>query len=121
MGRLASFGIVGPVLGQGQLGVQRGMPLGRDIGQEDADLAIVFLAQPPAPLAGDPATVGALFGEAGGVEHQNAVGFGQFLGHVPTQFSEDRLIVPGSRADEILEVFAWDADLCGDRLDTFTL
>ena len=96
------------------------MPLGRDIGQKDADLAIVLLAQPTTPLPGDAATVGALLGEAAGVEHQDSVGVGQFVGDMPTQFVGDGPVVPGPGTDEILEILAGDAGLGGDGLDTFS-
>ena len=114
---LAPHGIVDPVLGQVEVAVEEGVPLGRGVGQEDAELTVLLLAQPAAPLAGHPATVGALFGEGAGVEHEHAVRSRQLLTDVPPQFGHDLLVVPNAAADEEFEVLAWDAGLGGDRLD----
>ena len=56
------------------------MPPGRDIGREDAELAVLLLARPAAPLAGHAETVLALLGEGGGVQDDDPLGFAQFLG-----------------------------------------
>ena len=63
MAFLAAGLVVGPFLGQIELAVQRGVAGRRRVGQEDADLAVVDLAQPTAPLASDPARFGPLLGE----------------------------------------------------------
>src|ERR1019366_7682974 len=108
---LAPHGVVDPVLGQVEPAVQGGVPLGGDVGQEDANLAVLLLAQPAAPLAGYPTTVGALFGERTGIDHNHAVRFRQLLADVPPQFGHDLLVVPDAGADEELEVLAGDARL----------
>ncbi len=114
---LAPHGVIDPVLGQVQAAVQQGVPLGRGVGQEDAELTVFLLAQPAAPLAGHPTAVGPLLGEGAGVEHDHALRFRQLLAHVPLQFGHDFLVVPDAAADEELEVLAGDTGLGGDRLD----
>ena len=121
MALLAPLGVAHPVLGQVEPAVQRRVSLGGGIGQEDADLAVLLFAQPAAPLAGDPAAVGALLGEAAGVDHDPAAVLGQLLADVPPQFGHDLLVVPDAAADEELEVLAGDAGLGGDRLDGLPL
>ena len=113
---LAPGRVVGPVLGQVEPAVQRGVAGRRGVGQEDADLAVVDLAQPAAPLAGDAAGLGPLLGEGAGVDDHDAVGLGEFLADVEPQFGHDGLVVPLARADEELDRLAGQPGLDGDRL-----
>ncbi len=89
--------VFGPRVGQVQAPIQRGVALGRDVGQEHAHLAVLDLAQPPAPLPGHAAGGVALLGKAAAVHDQYRVGVGPRLGHVPTQLRHNRLVVPGRR------------------------
>jgi hypothetical protein len=118
---LASVGVIDPRLGQVESAVQGCVPPGRGIGQEDADLAVLLLAQPSAPLAGHAAAVLALLGKGGGVQDDDPAGLAPFLGDIPPHLGGDRLVVPGPLADEHLEVLAGDGGLGGDRLDGLPL
>jgi hypothetical protein len=111
---LPAFVVPGPLAGQVQPPVQGGVALGRGVGQEDAHLAVLDLAQPAAPLAGHAAGGVARLGEAAGVQHQHGVGVAPLLGHVPAQLGHDRLIVPGAGADEVLHRLALPAGEVGD-------
>ena len=51
----------------------------RCIGHIDADLAVLDLAEPAAPLPSHAHRLGPLLGEGRGVEHDHAVGFAQVL------------------------------------------
>ena len=113
---LASGLVVGPILGQVEPAVQRGVAGLGGVGQEDADLAVVDLAQPAAPLAIDAAGLGPLLGEAAGVDDHDAVGVGQFLADVLPQFGHHGLVVPLAGADEELDRLAGQPGLDGDRL-----
>lgn len=116
MTRLAPLGVCGPLLGQVKATVQGRVSLRGHVGQEDAELAVVDLAQAAAPLAGHAAAVAPLLGEAGRVDDDYAVGLGQLRADVPAQLGHDGLVIPGPTADEVLEVLARDAGLPGDRL-----
>src|SRR4051794_38926845 len=105
-----------PVLGQVQSAVQRRVAAGGGVGEEDADLAVVLLAQPAAPLPGHPARLAPRLGEAAGVEDQDRVRVGQDLADVVAELGHDGLVVPAAGADEVLDGLAVDAGLDGDRL-----
>ena len=60
---LAPNRVRGPLLGQVELSVQRGVAGLRGVNQEDADLARFDLAQSATPLASDPTGIGSLLGE----------------------------------------------------------
>ena len=77
--------VLGPVLGQVQPPVHQGGTVGRDVGQEDADLAVVDLAQAAAPLPAYAAGGGALLGKAAAVHDQHGLGVAQFGSDVPAQ------------------------------------
>ena len=102
---LAPVGVIDPLLGPVEPAVQGGMPLGRGIGQEDAELAVFFLAQATTPLASHAAAVLALLGEGGGVQDDDALGIGQFLGDMATHLGDDRLVVPGPWPTNIWRFF----------------
>ena len=116
MALLAAGLVVGPVLGQVEPPVQGGVTGRSGVGQEDADLAVVDLAQPAAPLAGDAAGLGPLLGEGAGVDDHDAVGLGQLLADVAPQLGHHGLVVPLAGADEELDRLAGQAGLDGDRL-----
>ena len=113
---LAAGLVVGPILGQVEPAVQRGVTGLRGVGQEDTDLAVVDLAQPAAPLAADAAGFGPLLGEPAGVDDDDAVGLGQRLADVLPQFGRHGLVVPLAGADEELDRLAGQPGLDGDRL-----
>ena len=111
-----ALGVGRPVLGQVQPAVQRRVPAGGGVGEEDAELAVVLLAQPAAPLPGHPARLAPRLGEAAGVEDQDRLRVGQHLADVAAEFGHDGLVVPPAGADEVLDRLAVDAGLDGDRL-----
>src|SRR5262249_58980045 len=91
------------------------------VGQEDADLAVLDLPQPPAPLAGDAAGGAPLLGEAGGIEDKGTAVVAEFLGHVALEFVQDGAVVPAAGADEQLQGAALLAGLGGDGLGGLAL
>src|SRR5262249_43408515 len=106
----------GPALGQVELTVQRRVPAGGGVGEGDAKLAVVLLAEPAAPLPRHPARLTPRLGEAAGVEDQDRLRVGQHLAEVAAEFGHDGLVVPAACADEVLDRLAVDAGLDGDRL-----
>src|SRR5205807_769272 len=82
---------------------------GGGVGEEDADLAVVLLAEPAAPLPGDPARLAARLGEAAGVEDQDRPRVGEDLADVAAEFGHDGVVVPAACADEVLDGLAVDA------------
>src|ERR1043165_7904813 len=96
--------------------MQRRVAAGGVIDEEEAELAVVLLAEPAAPLPGDPARLAARLGEAARVEDQDGPRVGQDLADVAAEFGHDGLVVPSAGADEVLDGLAVDAGLDGDRL-----
>src|SRR5205814_8214353 len=104
------------VLGQIQAAVQRRVPAGGGVGEEDAELAVVLLAEPAAPLSRHPARLTPRLGEAAGVEDQDRLRVGQDLADMAAQFGHDGLVVPPAGTDEVLDRLAVNAGLDRDRL-----
>ena len=69
--------VLGPLLWQVESSIAQGVALVRDVAEEDADLAVLDLAEPPAPLALYSDGLLALPGEGGGVEDKDGVGLAQ--------------------------------------------
>ena len=111
---LAALLVVSPVLGQVQAAIQRGMAAGGGIQQEDADLAVVLLAQAAAPLTLDAAGVAALLGKGAGIDNQDGGRVSQFLLGVASQLSQEGVVVPLACADEVLHGLARSASLESD-------
>ncbi len=63
-----------PVFRQIQLAVDEGMPLRRDVGEEDAHLAVFHAPGPPAILGADAGRVPPAFGKATFIQHQHRKG-----------------------------------------------
>src|SRR5581483_6001090 len=116
-----ALGVGGPVLRQEEAAVQRRVAAGGGVGQEDADLAVVELTQPAAPLPADAAGGRALLGEAAAVHDEHAAGVAHRLGDVAAQLSHDRFVVPGAGADKVLHRLAGVAGLVGDGLRRLAL
>src|SRR5947209_7134980 len=93
---LAPLSIRRPVLGQVEPAVQRRVPAGGGVGEEDAELAVILLAQPTAPLPGHPTRLPPRLGEATGVEDQDRLRVGQDLTDMAAQFGHDGLVVPAA-------------------------
>src|SRR4029079_7206243 len=110
----AAVRVVGPLLGQVEPPVQRRVPTGGGMDEEDTDLAVVLLAEPAAPLPGHAARRGPRLGEAAGVEDQDGLIVAERLADLAAQLGHDGLVVPLAGADEELDGLAVDAGLHRD-------
>ena len=108
---------LGPLLGQIQADIDQGVFRAGDVSQVDADLAVVDLAQPAAPLSLHAHRFTAFFGESRGVEHEHAIGLAQFRSHLPCQFGQQGPMVPVGLADELLQALALAVVQVGDGFD----
>ena len=88
----------------------------RHVSHEDADLAVVDLAEPAAPLPRHADRLGPLLGERRGVEDEHGVGLAEVLADLTCQGGEQRLVVPGHLPDELLQALAFLVVKVGDRL-----
>src|SRR5262245_17490681 len=95
--------VPGPVLGQGQAKVEQGMVTATDVPHEDTHLAVVDLAPVAAPLALDPDRVRAALREAAGITGDDAIGFAQLLDDLSDSHRDQRVMIPGSGAHEVLD------------------
>ena len=120
----ARLGLFAPILGQVELMVQQGRATGGDAHQEDADLAVVLLAQAAVVLPSHAGAVVALLGEAALVDHPDHSDRAggrrrhQLVGEDGLDLGLDVVVTPGRDVDELpkrrdLTV----ADVQGDRLD----
>src|SRR5271156_1016543 len=110
-----------PILGQAELSVQRAITRRGGVSQEHADLAVVHLPQPTAPLTADAAGFSPLLGEGAGVDNHDAIRAFQFFADMGAQLSHHSLVVPLARADEELDRFARQPGLDGDWLTGLAL
>ena len=115
--RVQALLVGGPLLGQVQADVDQGVVVAADVGEVDADLAVVDLAQAAAPLALDADRSSALLGEGRWVEDEDAVGTAQLLTHLPGQLREPGVVVPGRLADKLLQRLAFLVVEVGDGFD----
>src|SRR5262245_45712067 len=99
-----------PVLGQGQAEVEQGMIMARDVPHEDADLAVVDLAPVATPLALHTDRMRTALGEAARIKGDDPIGFPQPLGHLSHQYRDQRAMIPGRCADEVLDDLSLDID-----------
>src|ERR1035438_7130698 len=74
-----------PILGQVKLAVQGTITRRACVSQENADLAIVHLAQPAAPLTVDAAGLRPFFGEGTGVDNHYAIWACEFFADMGAQ------------------------------------
>src|SRR3954451_490967 len=117
----APLGVLGPFPRQKELAIhQHGGPRG-GVGEEDADLTVLDLAQSSALLARDATTLVPLLGERAGVEDQDGVAIPQDPADMAPQLAQDRVVVPSAGADEELEVLVCDAGAGGDRFGSLAL
>ena len=93
----------------------------RDIAEIDTDLAILDLAQPPAPLPLNPHRLGSLLGEGGRIENQNAVVFAQLRPDLPRQLLHERPVVPLRLTHELLQALPLAVMQIGDRLNVLAV
>ena len=79
------------------------MPARRDVGQEDAELAVPHLAQGAAVLPRHPYRLPPLLREAAFVDHEDALRGGQPRPDVGLQALDDRLCRPGRLCEQALQ------------------
>src|SRR5262249_51260965 len=115
-GLLAASFVPGPLLRQEEAEIDQGVALMADVAEVDADLAIVDLAEPAAPLTLHADGLVALLDEGGGVEDQHAVGRAETLADLACKFADEGLVVPGGLAEELLESLAFAVVQVGDAL-----
>ena len=113
--------VLGPLPGQVEADIDQGVVAAADVGEVDADLAVVDLAQAAAPLPLHADRGGALLGEGRRVEDEDPVGATQLLAHLAGQFGEPGVVVPGGLADELLQRLAVLVVQVGDGLDVLVL
>ena len=108
--------------------IERGVARGRHPDQEDADLAVVLLAEAAVVLPRDPGALGPLLGEARLVDHADGADRragrrgDQLVGEGGLDLGLDVVGLPGGDGDELLQ----PGDLAGagaqrDRLDALAL
>ena len=120
-GLLAALPVPGPLAGQVEPEVdQRVLTVG-DVAEEDADLAVLDLSEPAAPLALHAHRGGPLLGEGRGVEHEHGVGPADRAGEMAGQFRDQRVMIPVDLADEPLDDLAIEVVAVGDRLGVLAL
>jgi len=95
------------------------MCLSRDEGHEDADLAVVDLAEPAAPLTRHADRLGPLLDERRGVENDHRVGRAEGLADLAGEGVEQRRVVPRYEPDELLQGLPLLVMEGGDRLAGF--
>ena len=101
--RPAAVRIRGPGLRQIQLPVHQGPALGRCVGGEDSDLAVLGAAGGAGVLPLHPGRGGALLEEAGVVHDQDPVRGAEALGNVVLEVVPDLVSVPGRTVQQVLE------------------
>jgi hypothetical protein len=96
--------------------VQQDLPAATDVAEENADLTVIDLAEAAAVLALDATGVLPLFGKAGAIAGEDGGGVGPNFRDVPGQAIEQGAVLPGGRADEVLQDLATDAEEVSDGL-----
>src|SRR5262249_6246908 len=114
-------GVPGPILGQVEAAREQGLAVAADVGQEDAHLTVLDLAQAAAPLAGDAARRGPLLGETRAIDDENGVGVADLLLDVAPQLGQDVVVTPAAGADEQLEGPAVEGGGGGDGVGGLAL
>jgi len=110
---LQAIAAAGPLVGKIQIGIDEDRTAAAMVRDDDADLAVVGLAQAVAPLAGDADGVLALLGEAGPIEDQDAVGIAEIPWNLTMELPAHLGIFPLALAGEALE--ALRGPVVGDR------
>ena len=110
MACLAPLLVSCPVLGEGQAEVEQGMIAARHVPHVDADLTVVDLAAVATPLPFHPHRMRPPLREAAGIKGDHPIGFPQPLDDLSDQHLDQRPMVPGRRADELLHDQALDID-----------
>ena len=74
-----------------------------------------------APLPFDAHRVRAALGETTGIKGDDAIGCTQLIDHLSDQYRDQRAVVPGRDADEVLDDLSIDIDQGGDVLGVLAL
>src|SRR5262245_30907424 len=70
---LAAFAVFGPLPRQVKPDIDQGMLQARDVAEVDANLAVIDLAEPAAPLASNTDRLSTLLGESGRIEDKHSI------------------------------------------------
>src|SRR5262249_61939997 len=92
------------------------MVVARDIPHEDPYLAVVDFAPMATPLALHPDRMRAPLREAAGIDGDYPIGFPEMIDDLSHQDLDQRAMIPGRGADELLQDQALDIDQCRDVL-----
>jgi len=114
--RFATAAVSRPFLREVEAGVNRRVSLTGDVSHEDADLAVVDLAEPDEPLPLDADRLGPPLGERREIEDDHGVGLAGVLADLAGQGGQQRRAVPGHLAGELLQALAFPVMKVGDRL-----
>ena len=113
---LAPRPVLGPGPGPGEPDIDQGVLAGRGVGPEDADLAMVDLAEPTPPWPRHADRGIARLGEPRGVEDDHAVGGADLAAHLAGPLADPGAVVPGGGADDVRQAVAIRVVAVGDRL-----
>jgi len=103
-----------------QLSIQQSVEIRRCVTQVNADDAIVQLSDGPAVLTLNTGGLVAFLGEAGLIDHADAVRVRMTPGHVLLEAVSQGLVIPAEKAEELLEIPGWLADRIGHWFDTLS-
>ena len=79
------------------------MILSRDVRHVNADLAVLDLAVPTAPLPRHAHTLGPLLGKRRGVEHEHTIRLAKIVADLTGQGQKQRRMLPSPKPDEFLK------------------
>ena len=116
-----AFTIPGPLFGKIQTCVGQDMIQSRNVTHVNRDLAVVDLALAAAPLTSDANGLLSLFGKGRRIEHDHGVRFTDATADLTRQFGKQRLVVPLSAANEVLQVPAVLIMSIRDRLHVLSI
>src|SRR5450755_297121 len=113
---VAARAVLGPFLGKIKTCIDQSLFLPGDVSHEDADLAVLDLAEPATPLSCHADRFGPLLGERRRVENDHGVRLAEVLTNLMGQGGEQRLVIPGDCPDEVLQALALLVMEVGNRL-----
>jgi hypothetical protein len=90
------------------------MVVARHIPHEDTHLAVINFASVAAPLALHPHRMRAPLREAAGIKGDHTIGLPQLLDYLSNQDLDQRAMIPGGCADELLDDQTLNIDEGGD-------
>ena len=115
----AVIGVRSTFQGQKQTVGHQSLATWGGIGQEDANLAVVNLAEVAIPLPLHATGSTAFLGDGRGVQDQDSPGIAQFVADVLAQFVEDGVVTPQAGADKLLQGPSFLVCLACDGLGGF--